>query len=103
MGEVRPLSVTVFGQQIQIIYTNDLPDAHGEYDPNSQIIKIDDNLSSSLARLVIFHELLHVVEDLCDLRLSESYICILSTAIIQMIVDNNDLSNWAFGVPIKEK
>ena len=99
---VEPEIVRVLGHDIHIEYV-DLSDEdlHGDYDPNTHRIRIDKSLTPTLKRLVIFHELTHVVEDLFAIELTETDVCIISTAFVAMLADNKELGNWAFGFPVK--
>tara|TARA_A100001201_G_C4091093_1_gene202089 strand:- start:1419 stop:1748 length:330 start_codon:yes stop_codon:yes gene_type:complete len=100
----EPSVIRVLGHNIKVQYENlEDEELHGDYDPNTHTIRIDKNLlkSPDVLRLVIFHELTHVLESYFSIELTETQVCALSTAFIAIIVDNKELSEWAFGFPIK--
>tara|TARA_R110002012_G_scaffold39644_1_gene109562 strand:- start:1449 stop:1748 length:300 start_codon:yes stop_codon:yes gene_type:complete len=98
MGDVRPNIIKVLGQVIRVNYCQ-LPDCQGDYDPCTQTIRVDETLGANLQRLVIWHELTHVLEDLFSIELSETDVCALSTGFVQIMLDNKDLAEWSFGSP----
>ena len=100
-----PSVIRVLGHNIKLNYTDlESEELHGDYDPNTHTIRIDKNLINhpDVLRLVIFHELTHVIESYFSIELSESQVCAISTAFIAIIVDNKELSEWAFGFPNKD-
>tara|TARA_R110002012_G_scaffold69002_1_gene178851 strand:- start:1404 stop:1706 length:303 start_codon:yes stop_codon:yes gene_type:complete len=100
MGDVRPNSIKVLGQVIRVNYCQ-LPDCQGEYDPCEQLIKVDETLCPNLQRLVIWHELTHVIEDLFSIELSETDVCAISTGFVQIMLENKELVDWSFGSVVK--
>jgi len=102
--DLRPRKITVLGIEIDVIYTTTLDeDLQGQYDPERLEIEIRDGLCAENTRLILWHELCHVVESLGDIRISETGICLYSTAFIQMMRDNPCLAWWSFGSPVQEK
>ena len=99
----RPTSVNVLGIEIEIEYTHTLDeDLHGQYDPDALKIEIRDGLNAENTRLILWHEITHVVESLGALRITETGICLFSTAFIQIMKANPSLAWWSFGVPLRK-
>lgn len=104
MGEVkeelRPTKVRVLGIDIAVIYDPEI-DAEllGCFCPEKLEIRIREGLPIENTRLILWHELCHVVESLAEIKISESGICMFSTAFIQMIKDNPHLAWWSFNIP----
>jgi len=72
-------------------------DLQGIYDPDQLLIQIKEGMNADNTRLVLWHELCHVIESLAALSISESGICIFSTGFIQIMTDNRELARWSFG------
>lgn len=97
-NELRPTSVSVLGIEVKINYSKDLSDELlGYYDSETLEVWVRDGLNAENTRLILWHELCHVVESLGDIKISESGICLMSTGFIQMMKDNPTLASWSFG------
>lgn len=99
MPELRPERVRVLGIDIEVRYVDELEDCLGSFDATELEIQVLDGLSAENTRLVLWHELTHVVEVLLELKVSEGAICAFSTGFIQMMRDNPILAAWSFGAP----
>lgn len=99
MGEaLRPSSVRVLGIEIKIRYVDEVgEDCMGSFCPEQLEILIQDNLPAENQRLVLWHEICHVIEVLGEIKISEAGICLYSTAWIQIMRDNRELATWSFG------
>jgi hypothetical protein len=96
--ELRPTTVRVLGIDIQIKYDATIdPELLGSYCPEKLEISIRDGLSAENTRLILWHELCHVIESLGEVKISEAGICLMSTGFIQMMRDNPALAWWSFG------
>ncbi len=96
--ELRPRRVRVLGIDIEVIYDSDLDEELlGCFCPERLEIRIRDGLNAENTRLVLWHELCHVVESLGEVKISEAGICLMSTGFIQMMKDNPALAWWSFG------
>ena len=104
MDEGLPKYVSVLGIKIKVIVSKDVPDELlGYYDTEKLEVWVRAGLPYENTRLVLWHELCHVVESLAEIKISEAGICCMSTGFIQMVKDNPELAWWSFGVPpIKE-
>jgi|10_taG_2_1085330.scaffolds.fasta_scaffold08060_6 hypothetical protein len=97
--DFRPTSVRVLGIDIKVVYSKDLdPELHGQYDPDTLTIEVSDGLNAENTRLVLWHELVHVIESLGSLTVSETAVCLFSTGFIQILKDNPTLAFWSFGI-----
>jgi hypothetical protein len=99
MPEVRPQLVRVFGVDVAVRYVEELEDRLGLFDATKLEIQVLDGLNAENTRLVLWHELTHVVEVLLEIKVSEAGICGFSTGFIQIMRDNPILASWSFGVP----
>ena len=98
--DLRPTRVSVLGIEVKVFYSEDIPDdLLGFYDPEKLEVHVRDGLPAENTRLILWHELCHVVESLGEIKISEAGICVMSTGFIQMMKDNPDLAWWSFGAP----
>jgi hypothetical protein len=63
--------------------------AYGLWFNALQEIRLLKGMTSQLCFATLIHEILHAINDLYDLRLSEKQICILESAWAQVLIDNN--------------
>ena len=95
---VRPKSVNVLGVDIPILYDANIDsELLGYFCPEKLEIGVKDGLSVENTRLILWHEICHAVECLAEIKISESGICVFSTAFIQLMRHNPDLAWWSFG------
>lgn len=60
---------------------------YGVWRPDENIVYISKELSNSLKLSTIFHEIMHVVETIYDLRLSHQNVNIIGEALAQMFIE----------------
>jgi hypothetical protein len=98
--ELRPTSVRVLGIDISVVYDPDLDeDLLGCFCAERLEVRVRDGLNPENTRLILWHELCHVVESLGEIKISEAGICLMSMGFIQMMKDNPALAWWSFGTP----
>jgi len=99
VSNIRPTSVRVLGIDIRIEYVDkDIigDDLQGTYDPDQLLIQVKEGMDPGNTRLVIWHEICHIIESLASISMTESAICIYSTGFIQIMLDNEDFAKWSF-------
>lgn len=88
---MRPASVKVLGQKFTITFTEGDPldaDDLGECAVDSLSIAVRDKLNPEKERLVLLHEVIHAIEDVLNLKLSEKQVEGLETGVYALIRDN---------------
>jgi Zn-dependent peptidase ImmA (M78 family) len=68
--------------------------ANGLYDEDNSKIFITDKISSQRQKYVLLHEVLHCVEDVYSVKLTEEQIKVLATGLIMFIQDNKDIVDY---------
>ena len=98
--DLRPQSVRVLGIDISVKYDPEIDEELlGCFSPEELEITIKDGMNEENTRLILWHELCHVVECLGEVKISEAGICLMSTGFVQMMKDNPSLAWWSFGRP----
>jgi len=89
-------------QQLKVVYDPDL-DGWGAYDPQTQSINIS-TLRFPELQLTVLHELLHAVDDMLGIKLSEQDVRCLEQILTLIVRDNYNLAlGWVQAFDPEEK
>lgn len=88
---MRPRKVSILGRVFKITYVIKGPledDELGEVDLSTQKMSILEGLSADKERSVVLHEIIHGIDDILDLGLSEEQVNGLENGLFAVMRDN---------------
>lgn len=87
-----PKKVHICGHEYAIVYKNSLSldgrEAWGMMDPNKNIIYLRKSMPTTRKMEILLHEMIHAIEDIYNLNLSEIAVKQLALGVLSAIRDN---------------
>lgn len=91
-----PPSVRVLGRDIPIQMVDELPNAFGEYEYKTQIVRVQRGQQPAFEADTILHELIHAIDDAMQLQLRERQVHCLAVGLVALFKDNADFQAYFF-------
>lgn len=107
----KPEKIKVGGQTINIWYTGKLsgaivnfePQIMGKFVPEESSIHIFEHLNSlQLTKMIMLHEIIHVIDNFMNTKLSEDQITQITNGLISVVKDNKDAIKYLFDLGGKD-
>ena len=83
-----PPKLRVLGRDIPMVFVDELPKAFGEYDYETQIVRIRTGQQPSFEADTVLHELIHAIDDVMQLGMSERQVHCSASGLIALFKDN---------------
>lgn len=83
-----PPKLRVLGRDIPVVFVDELPKAFGEYDYEAQIVRIRTGQQPSFEADTVLHELIHAIDDVMQLGMSERQVHCSAAGLIALFKDN---------------
>lgn len=89
-----PEVVRVLGRDVVVDVVDELPRAFGEYDYETQIVRIVRGQHPAFEADTLLHELIHAIDDVMQLGLKERQVHCVASGVIALLKDNPDLFEY---------
>ena len=91
-----PKVVRVLGRDIPVkVYPADeMPKAFGEYDYETQIVRIKEGQQPAFEADTLLHELVHAMDDAMQLNMRERQVHCIAVGIVALFKDNADFAEY---------
>ena len=97
-----PKLVRVLGRDIPVVVMEELPKAFGEYDYETQIVRIQAGQQPAFEADTLLHELIHAIDDVMQLGMRERQVHCVASGLIALFKDNPEVIEYlryALGTP----
>ena len=89
-----PKVVRVLGRDVPVVVVDDMPMSFGEYDYETQIVRIQAGQQPAFEADTLLHELIHAVDDVMQLGMKERQVHCVAAGLIALIRDNPTLLEY---------
>ena len=91
-----PPKIRVLGRDLPIQYVDaeDMPKAWGEYDYETQVVRIRTGQQPQFEADTVLHELIHAIDDVMQLGMTERQVHCSASGLIALFKDNPAFLEW---------
>ena len=89
-----PNVVRVLGRDVPVVIVEELPRAFGEYDYETQIVRIRAGQQPAFEADTLLHELIHAIDDVMQLEMKERQVHCVAAGLIALFKDNPDFFDY---------